>query len=311
MKKRFSANNKVWSIILSAVLLIILLSISPIQPAQAAITGITINYYPLNIPVDSGGPCTSQGTPFAVRITVQTSIPNENFAAKIRFGTGGCTWNPATATWTTDTTAFTSLPRGTTDESGMTTMWLYGRAASTATTMLTVRARACDATFSACPTPNVDSASLPITLMDMSTSGGWLEESTGTDRASRAVAVFDDTNLVGLYVAKLNGVNDGYANDPGYYRVAVPDCTDCNYIIETWELNNPGTAVGQINTMGSNGCANTVVAGAIQSLNNCNTPTAVTLQSTSANSATLPRLLLVVVGLMVGGTAVVAQRRKA
>jgi hypothetical protein len=192
-------------------------------------------------------------------------------------------------------------------------MWLYGRAISTATTPLTIRARVCDATFSTCPTPNVDSASYTVTMMNMSSSGGWLEESTGTSRAGRAVAVFDNNvldsgNLVGLYVTEPNGVNDGYSNDPGYYRVAVPDCTDCNYRIETWELNNPGTPVGQSNIMGTNGCPNNVAAGTVQSLNDCNIPTAVTLSTFSAN-ASLPLLLLVVVGLLVGGTALLGRRR--
>jgi hypothetical protein len=302
---------------LLGLLVMLMLLGAKVDTADAAISSVVINYYPLHIPIGDGANpanCVTGGTPFAVRVTVNTTTPNENFAAKVRLGTAGCTWNPITSTWTNDSTAFTSLPRGTTDGAGTATFWLYGRATSSATTSLTVRVRACDATFTTCPTPNADSTAATVSLMNMSTTGGWLEESTGTSRQGRTVAVFNSSNqLVGLYVAENNGVNEGYSSTPGYFRVAVPECTDCGYRIETWALNAPGTAVGQINTMGQNGCNNNIAAGAIVSLNGCSVPTAVTLTQQNSQTPTSPSSALwLLVGVLGLSTAVVfANRRRA
>jgi hypothetical protein len=140
------------------------------------------------------------------------------------------------------------------------------------------------------------------TFLDMENNGGWLEENTGVARDGHAVAVYDQLDLVGLYVAKLNGVNDGYANEPGYYRLAVPDCTDCGYTIETWAIDNPGTAVGHINRMGEDGCPGSIDPGSVQLLNSCNTPTAVSLTTfTSSNAGIIPLVLLLLVLLTATG----------
>jgi hypothetical protein len=140
------------------------------------------------------------------------------------------------------------------------------------------------------------------TFLDMETNGGWLEEDSGVARDGHAVAVYDGTDLVGLYVAKLNGVNEGYPNQPGYYRVAVPDCTDCGYRVEIWALDDPGTPLGRANIMGQNGCPDTIEVGQIQSLNSCEIPTAVSLTSIEVKTVVLPVLLLLL--LTLGGTAV-------
>ena len=115
-----------------AMLLAIIVGVPSAQPVGAAITSIVIDYYPDYIPTNGGSTqsaCTTQGTPFAVQVTVTTDVPNENFTAKIRLGVNGaCTWNPDSSSWTHDGTAFTASTRGTTDDTGTTTMWLFGRA---------------------------------------------------------------------------------------------------------------------------------------------------------------------------------------
>lgn len=282
----------------------------PAPDARAAVAGITIDYYPQNIPSDGGTNCTTGGTPFAVRVTVSGDV-GQNFALKIRLGTGGCTWNSTTSTWTSDLTAFTVLPRGTIGAGGTATLWLYGRATSTATASLTVRARACDATFSSCPTPNIDSAASAVTLMNMTTSGGWLEETDGASRAGRMVVVKNGASIVGMYAAENNSVTEGYSYTPGGYRVAVPSCAGCGYTIETWLPSNPGTAVDTVNTLGIDGCPSDVAAGATTSLDSCTTPTAVTTRALSANAAPTAAASLIGLGAVAGAAALlIAARRR-
>ncbi len=54
----------------------------------------------------------------------------------------------------------------------------------------------------------------------MSASGGWLDDTSGTTRAGCAVVVKNASDIVGLYVAENNGVNEGYSGT-GYYKVSV------------------------------------------------------------------------------------------
>jgi hypothetical protein len=302
-------NRKLISIAVSVALALGLWGVMPTEKAFAAVTAISIDYFPVYIPNDGGTNCTTQGTPFAVRVTV-TGDPSQNFALKVRLGTGGCTWRSDTATWTNDSTAYTSLPRGTLDGSGVATLWLYGRANSSATASLTVRARACDATFATCPTPNVDSAAQTVTLMNMTSAGGWLEESNGTSRAGRAVVVRNGSTIIGMYGVEENNVTEGYSSTPGYFRVAVPECATCGYTIETWDMALPGTNVGTVNTMGSNGCPNTVAVATITSLNACAVPTNITLKSVSASTTQESGALLIFAGALAATVGVIMLVRR-
>ncbi|MBK8985132.1 MAG: hypothetical protein IPM39_03475 [Chloroflexi bacterium] len=246
-------------------------------------------------------------TPFAIYLTVSGLNENTSYEFTARINHGGTD----RGSFTTGGSFGTSyLALGTT-VSGCGTncslsRWAYLRASNTVpvgASNIRLRIRVVGA-----GTPSPADLTGP-TFLDMTTTGGWIEESIGTSRDGRAVAVYVGSNLIGLYVAEDNGVTDGYPNTPGYYRVAVPSCEECNYTIETWELGNPGTAVGQINTMGINGCPNSIGVGVVQSLNSCNTPTAVSLQSFSANGQSTPLLLVVgLLALLVGGTAVVKRK---
>jgi hypothetical protein len=283
----------------------------------AGITSISIDYFPANIPTDAASPCSSGGgTPFAMHVTVNGTA-NQNFVIKTRLGAGACTWRPDNGAWTTDNTTYTALTRGTIEPDGNVSLWLYGRANSNATTSLTVRARGCDAAWSAC-VDNIDSPAQTVALMNMVFSGGWLEETNGAARAGRAFVVKNGASIVGLYVSEDNGVNEGYpaalmaAAVPaaiGYSKVAVPDCSSCNYTTESWDLATPDTPVGQVNTMGTGACPNTVTAGSTTSLDACSAPTAITLRTLSATSrstATAPVASLA----LLGGLAVLMRRRK-
>ena len=150
--------------------------------------------------------------------------------------------------------------------------------------------------------------------------GGWLEETNGSARADRAIVIKSGSTIVGMYVAENNGVNEGYPAvlaaavpaapvSAGYLKIAVPDCTSCNYTIESWDLAAPGTPVGQVNTMGSGACPDTVTAGSTTSLDACSAPTAVTLRTLFATSRSTATGA-VASGALLGGLAALMRRRK-
>ena len=310
--------QKAISVVLALALAVIGCAALPAPRVLAAgITSISIDYFPAYILTDAASPCSSGGgTPFAIRVTVNGAA-NQNFAIKTRLGTGACTWTSVNGAWTTDSAAYTALTRGTIEPDGNVSLWLYGRANSNATNLLTVRARGCDATWSVCA-DNIDSPAQTVTLMNVAASGGWLEETNGAARAGRAFVVKNGTSIVGMYVSEDNGVNEGYPATlmavvapaaGGYAKVAVPACTTCNYTVESWDLTAPGTAVGQINTMGSGTCPNDVTVGGTTSLDACNVPTVVTLRTLSAASSSPTPAPFAGLVLLGGLTALVRRRR--
>ena len=193
------------------------------------------------------------------------------------------TWTGATYGWLTDNGAWASFPSITTDGAGSWSGWAYGAVPiAAANTWLEGR-------INCGGTNHSTSARVQVTLLNMSSTGGWLEESNGTSRAGRAVVVRTGSTIIGMYAVENNNVNEGYPSTPGYFRVAVPACTTCGYTIETWDLASPGTAVGTINTMGTNSCPDAITVASITSLNSCAVPTSITLKSISAN--TTPELM--------------------
>jgi FlaG/FlaF family flagellin (archaellin) len=281
-------------------------------PAPSAWAAGTILYYPTNVAQDAvfSGTALTAGTPFAVYTEI-TGAPASTSCngPKVRLlslSTGGTadanfrTWTDTTNGWLTDSGAWASFPTITTDASGSWSGWAYGAVPSTATnTWLSIRIR--------CGTTNYDiTTRVSVTLMNMTNSGGWLDETDGTARAGRAVVVKNGTTIVGMYVAEDNSVTEGYSGS-GYFKVAVPNCTTCGYTIETWNLAAPNTAVDTVNTMGLGGCLNDVTAAGTTSLNSCTTPTAITLNtfsgSTPTNNAWIIVILLAAAALLAGGWA--------
>ena len=298
------------------VVAIIMLTIINLWCHPVAYAGaVTISYYPQYIPGDGGSGTT--GTPFALYVTYTGGSANASCRIKAYCYGGsygstskGYTWNPASSTWVYQTALWNSQREITTDGSGNWSGWIHvkippGDAAGSAT--LKVRVRDNDTNYD---------GTVTVTVMDMSTSGdgGWVEETTGTARAGRAVVVKSGTNIVGMYIAEDNGVDEGYSGT-GYYKIAVPTCSTCNYSIETWDLSDPGTAVGQTNFMPDQEGDNTVSAGQTTTLN-FSTPTVITLAFLEARSsgqtAHMRWLIAALAGLVAVGASIVAlQRRRA
>jgi len=259
------------------------------MPVQKVAAAGTIGYYPLYLPADAvfSGTAMTGGAPFAVYATI-TGAPSSTACTgpKLRLlptETGGTadanfrSWASVTASWLTDSGAWASFGTITTDASGNWSGWGFGAAPSTVTnTWLEFRIR--------CGSNNYSTSRVQITLMDMSASGigGYLEETSGTSRAGHAVVVKDGTNIVGMYVAEDNSIVEGYSSNASYTRVSAPACVGCGYTVEAWDLSNPGTPIGKINTLGAQSCPSDIAAGATSSLDSCITPTQVDLAGFSA-----------------------------
>jgi hypothetical protein len=303
MKARYSSLSGILS------LLIVLVSMS-IRPVYAA---GTILHYATVIPADAvfDGTSLAAGTPFAVYGEITGAPANTSCnGPKLRLlptssgGTADSTFRTWTGErWLTDSGAWAQFPAITTDDTGSWSGWAYAAVPSSATnTFLEFRIN--------CGGGNHSSTRVSISILDMSTdgNGGWIEEVEGAARAGRAVAVRSGATLIGLYVAEDNDINEGYPPTPGYYKVAVPVCNPCNYSIETWELDAPGTAVGQVNTMPDINDNNTVAAGQATTLT-FDLPTAVQLTTLQTTAAAIPAVVFAAVVLLLTGTAVVLRRR--
>jgi hypothetical protein len=285
-----------------------------LSPGPAMAAG-TVQFYPTYVPKDAVFDASnhmSGGTAFAVYGQITGAPANTSCTgAKLRLmsllsgGTADTafrSWASGTGEWLGDSGAWASFGAITTDAAGNWSGWAYGAMTSSAVyTWLEMRIR-CGATN------YTTSTRVQVTLMDMSGSGtgGWLEETGTSSRGGRAIAVKNGATLIGLYVIEPNNVSEGYAYADGGYAVAAPACTTCGYSLETWNATSPGTAIGQVNTMGTSGCSNDVTAGNITSLNSCSNPTNVMLSSFAAQTDEPPVMsVLAVLGtlLVIGAGA--------
>jgi hypothetical protein len=292
-RRRKRMKRKLLKLLVVSLLIGVVFGYSSTSVVKAAI-GSTINYYPRYLANDGT-------TPIAAYVTFTGLSASTSYYYKLKYSTvSGYTWNPSTSTWVANNSNASDFPSFSTG-TGQTeySLWIYMRSASGPAGTGDFEMKAGVSTGGGF----TYGTGVTISVIDMSASGGWIEESTGTARAGRAVAVKSGTSIYGLYVAEDNGVNEGYSGT-GYYKIAVPTCTNCGYTIETWELSNPGTVVGKPNTMGQEGGANYVNAGQTTTLN-FTKPTAITLSSLTAASP-LPATLSVLGLVALGGLAAVA-----
>jgi len=266
----------------------------PAQNVSAEITGIEITYYPLYIPVNADSSCTSDvGTPFTMRIRV-SGTPGQNIILLtaipgIPVASSTCTWSPTAEAWLSNRNlSWGNFPRATIGAGGTVDAWIFTKIiAGTPGLQIRATARPCTAGWSICFGTGSLDTQVVVTLMDMTSSGGWLEESGGERLGNTVVAIKDLLgNLVGLYRAENNSADEGYTYGSGGYKVAVPDCTTCNYTIETWHANDPGVPLGNVNVMGTTCSVNDIPAGTTVNLDppQCGVPTAIRLVSFSATS---------------------------
>ncbi|MBS4015751.1 MAG: T9SS type A sorting domain-containing protein [Candidatus Latescibacteria bacterium] len=172
----------------------------------------------------SGTPGT--GTPFAVYAGVKPGAPNDTFYYKGRIGTRGLTWNDTADVWAADGATWTTLSTVACGEVTDTVkLWIVMKAIPSATvdTFVTVRMRRLGTTT------NRDSDTLPIKVMDMTSTGdgGWLyghiyESDGGPARENAVVLAYQGGVVVGAYITENNNIDETYTStDAGYIRMAV------------------------------------------------------------------------------------------
>ncbi len=192
-----------------------------------------IDIYPAYIANDTA-------TPFAVHYSISNLVPNTNYYSKLRLRNATTllyvnqlnTYNYGANTWTNDGTAWTACNVIHTDAAGNVAGWLVGRVFGT-----TLPAGPYDIVLRIRLSANYDCTDIAsnIRLLNMTTEGCWLtgfvyEPDGTTPMENASVLVKSGTTVIGTYMSENNGVNEGYTNGSGYYRVAVPIGT--NYVVE-------------------------------------------------------------------------------
>lgn len=226
----------------------------PLRMSVKAVLSFTPVIYPQYFPIDclTGTTTPGNGTPFAVYVEILGYTANSSYAIKSRIGPGSTltyaiSWKNETAnTWASDSTAYTSLLKVTTDSSGNWRGWLVVKVLNTVTPgTLNYKARM----RLSGTTSNIDSSQVSATSLNMSTEGGWIEGGAtldGNPAQNKVVVVKSGSTIVGIYLTEDNGVNEGYSSTPGYFKVGVPAGT--GYTVELWDpsTNTPylGTASG-------------------------------------------------------------------
>jgi hypothetical protein len=314
------------SVFLALALVAIGFGVLPAPGVLAGAATTTYDYVSAYIPDDS--------TPIVVRVTFSNLTIGDCYVYKARlYKTStyyGETWNATTSNWIATGGVYSSQNQFTATATSQ-SFWVYVRnstlaaSATSGDARLAIVAASGGTTCAAGPSFN-NGTPANVTVIQMTAGGtpaqfgGWLEETNSPARADRAIVIKNGSTIIGMYVAENNGVNEGYPAvisaapaapvGAGYFKIAVPDCVSCNYTVESWALTTPGSAVGQVNTLGAGGCPNTITAGSTTSLDTCSAPTAITLRTLSATAQST--MAVPVVGLMLlGGLATLVRRRKA
>ncbi len=203
--------------------------------AQNALLAGTVHYYPQAIPgnavVNSG--TLISGTPFAVYATV-TGLSGACFGPKVYYpstsSSNAFTWN--NGSWRSPSDAWaTYTPID--GSSGSWSGWVIGAIPATTADSgnIIVGIR--------CGTSNRYTTGVPVTKLNMSTGGGWIEGHAyhvgGAPPLEGApVVIKQGTTIVGIYITENNAVSEGYpATNAGYYRVAAP--AGSGYTAEVWD----------------------------------------------------------------------------
>ena len=191
----------------------------------------------------SGQATSNTGNPFAVLVGIVPDTTGENFVGRCRIGSSSALagnnhfhWQDSTAwetlvrnTWGNDNSAFYNSRHVVSADSGETTkVWFISKCDTAPQTqyLLARIRRLIDTTATG---TNRDSPRQTVTVMNMSSQGGWLEghiygdASYSTPLSNYAVLAYRADTIVGSYLTENNYVNEGYDNgDPGYFMLTVP-----------------------------------------------------------------------------------------
>lgn len=180
----------------------------------------------------------TNATPFAVFVVISDweELASEWANLRItRVGSGSHfrIWNDSL--WMS-ASLYSNCPLVPLDSTGRWAGWMYLKAEGVSSTDFKAYARKADTT-----SPQIEEEeSHSITLLDESTSGGWLEGhiyvdslfTTGLEGIA-VLALDSEQRLAGVYLTESNSVDEGYSDEPGYFRISSP-----TGVVESLEFRN-------------------------------------------------------------------------
>ena len=239
------SNIKEIRVIAGAVLFGISLIIPPFS-SHAQPASVSVETYPTIVAHDGGSGST--GTPFAIFVRVSDWKQHAGETAYIRVHEAVGSWSnyyhhTADGTWSRAAGyAPDHYPILQLDGSGNAEGWIVLKSPSDKNfSTFTVRAKAGGSSGS-----HIDlGINHVVALLDMASAGAWIKADASTGMSGKAVlAIGSDQRILGVYLIENNGVPEGYAPTPGYFRMAVP----ANTSIPKIQVRNNNHTVASIQT---------------------------------------------------------------
>ncbi|MDI6765967.1 MAG: phospholipase D-like domain-containing protein [Bacteroidota bacterium] len=195
----------------------IMLLIFPLSSilAQGTITAVQIP-----TAIAGGGGAGTLGYPYAVYVQIQGWTAGANGQAYLKLYTGSFNeymWS-ATSVWSNTTTyGDANQPKVDIDASGNWSGWIYAKHNDALGSSVLVRARKIPTS----PTVQLTTSSIALTILNMSTTGGWIVKQTST-AVNKGIITYSGGAVVGSYRSEDNLITEGYTYGAGGFKVAVP-----------------------------------------------------------------------------------------
>ncbi|MBA4311922.1 MAG: hypothetical protein C0417_04755, partial [Chlorobiaceae bacterium] len=183
--------------------------------AQGAITGVKIP-----TAIAAGGGAGTIGYPYAVyvQITGWTGAASSQAYVKIYSGTNNEYMWSATSVWSNATTyADANQPKVDIDASGNWSGWIYMKHNDNLGVSGSIRAAKVGATS----TVRVTSTLYTFTILNMTTTGGWIVRQTSS-AVNKGIIAYSGGAVVGSYRTEENSIAEGYSYTSGGFKIAVP-----------------------------------------------------------------------------------------
>lgn len=182
--------------------------------SQQSITAVRI---PTSI-ADGGG-TGSTGYPYAVFVQIKnwTSAASSQAYVKLYMLTANEYMWSNSGTWSNTTTYSTAnQPVVNIDASGNWSGWIYAKHNTALGASANVRAAKVGSTAT-----NLTSAVPAFTILNMTSTGGWLVGQTSS-ASNKGIVAFAGGNMVGSYRTENNGITEGYTYGSGGFKMAAP-----------------------------------------------------------------------------------------
>jgi phosphatidylserine/phosphatidylglycerophosphate/cardiolipin synthase-like enzyme len=206
-----------------------------ISPTSLMIAQGTITAGKIPSSIAGGGGAGTLGYPYAVFVQIQgwTACASADAYIKIYSSTNNEYMWSATSVWSNTTTyGDANQPKVTIDAGGNWSGWIYMKHNDNLGSAGSIRAAKVGSTS----TVRVTSSSYPFTILNMSTTGGWIVKQTST-AVNKGILAYSGSTIVGSYRSEDNLITEGYLYGAGGFKIAVPLGTIDSLVA----LNDDGT----------------------------------------------------------------------